>query len=87
MFTRGSAWAAGDETRLGALLPGFHADFQVLETDPLTVPPESLSTLCPAATVVGGEVVSGAIAAAFQGGRDDRSAAVQECCQIEDERV
>jgi hypothetical protein len=57
LFTRGSAYAAGDEERLGTLMPGHHADFLVLDVDPFALPVEELARLRPAQTVVEGEVV------------------------------
>jgi predicted amidohydrolase YtcJ len=57
LFTRGSAYAAGDEERLGTLRPGHHADFLVLDVDPFALPVEELARLRPALTVVEGEVV------------------------------
>jgi predicted amidohydrolase YtcJ len=57
MFTHGSAYAAGDEERLGALAPGYRADFLVLDTDPFALPAGELAALRPALTVVDGKVV------------------------------
>jgi predicted amidohydrolase YtcJ len=58
LFSRGSAYAAGDEARLGTLRPGHRADFLVLDVDPFQLPAEELAALHPAMTVVDGEVVS-----------------------------
>jgi predicted amidohydrolase YtcJ len=65
LFTRGSAYAAGDEERLGALAPGQCADFLVLGVDPFALPAEALAALRPALTVVDGEVV-------YEGGQAPR---------------
>ena len=54
-YTLGAAYAAGRETQLGRLAPGFCADLIVLEVDPFTCPPEALLTLQSAATMLGGE--------------------------------
>lgn len=56
-YTRGSAWAAGWEERLGKLAPGYLADLIVLENDPFTCPPDELATLQPVATMVDGRWV------------------------------
>jgi predicted amidohydrolase YtcJ len=53
IFTLGSAYAGGDERRVGALLPGYCADFVVLDDDPFTIPAEQIAALQPAMTVVG----------------------------------
>ena len=44
IFTRGGAYAAGDEAQLGTLEPGKRADFLVLDQDPFTADPETLAT-------------------------------------------
>ena len=56
-YTLGAAYTAGLEDSLGRLAPGFLADLLVLEADPFECPPEQLSRLAPAATMVGGEWV------------------------------
>jgi predicted amidohydrolase YtcJ len=56
-FSLGPAYAAGMESRLGRLSPGFLADLIVLDDDPFTCEPDVLRTLQPAATMVGGEWV------------------------------
>ncbi len=56
-FTRGPAYAAGMEDRLGMLAPGYLADLIVLDTDPFACPPDDLRTLKPRATMVGGDWV------------------------------
>jgi predicted amidohydrolase YtcJ len=56
-YTRGAAYTAGMEDRLGMLAPGFLADLIVLEADPFELPPDELRELAPSATMVGGEWV------------------------------
>jgi hypothetical protein len=56
-FTRGAAYAAGMEDRLGQLAPGFLADLIVLDTDPFTCEADRLSEILPVKTMVNGEWV------------------------------
>ena len=56
-FTRGAAYTAGWEHRLGKLAPGYLADLIVLDRDPFTCSPDELYTIQPAATMVGGKWV------------------------------
>ena len=56
-YTLGAAYAAGAETRLGRIAPGYLADLIVLEKDPFHSPPEELLTMQSSATLVGGEWV------------------------------
>jgi predicted amidohydrolase YtcJ len=56
-FTRGAAYAAGMEDRLGCLAPGYLADLLVLSIDPFACPPAQLHDLHPDATMVNGEWV------------------------------
>ena len=56
-YTQGSAWNEFAETEKGLLLPGYLADFVVLDGDLLTVPEEQLLQLRVLATVVGGRAV------------------------------
>jgi predicted amidohydrolase YtcJ len=53
------AWLAGDEHRLGRLLPGYLADLVVLDRDPVECDPSELSGLQVVATMVGGRWVHG----------------------------
>ena len=41
-YTWGAAYAAGQETRLGMLTPGYHADLMVLDRNIFALPPEAL---------------------------------------------
>ena len=58
-FTRGAAYAAGWERRLGRLAPGYLADLVVLDDDPFTCPPDRIATIGVVATMVGGRWVHG----------------------------
>ena len=56
-YTYGNAWATFNEQKWGTLAPGRFADVVVLDRDPFTVPAESLGTIKPRYTLVGGKVV------------------------------
>ena len=56
-YTSGNAWATFNEQKWGTLAPGRFADVVVLERDPFAVAPESLGTVTPRYTIVGGKVV------------------------------
>ncbi len=56
-YTVGPAYAAGLESRLGRLAPGYLADLIVLENDPFESPPEEWLSMQPLATMVGGRWV------------------------------
>ncbi|HLQ57935.1 MAG TPA: amidohydrolase [Gemmatimonadales bacterium] len=56
-YTSGDAWATFNEQKWGTLAPGRFADVVVLDRDPFSVPPESLGTVKPRYTIVGGKVV------------------------------
>jgi predicted amidohydrolase YtcJ len=60
-YTVGAAYAGGQEAQQGTLAPGRLADLVVLDEDPFTIPRERLAQLQVAATLVGGEVVHGAL--------------------------
>jgi hypothetical protein len=57
VYTRGSAWIAQAEQRLGSLEPGKLADLVVLTEDYLTVPEDRIPKIRSVMTVVGGTVV------------------------------
>ena len=57
VYTRNGAWFTFEENRKGAIIPGFLADFIVLDKDYLTVPEDDIRFLRPVTTVVGGKVV------------------------------
>src|SRR5881628_1194747 len=56
-YTYGNAWATFNEQKWGTLAPGRFADVVVLDRDPFAVPAESLGTIKPRYTIVGGKVV------------------------------
>jgi predicted amidohydrolase YtcJ len=56
-YTYGNAWASFSEQKWGTLSAGRFADVVVLDRDPFAVPPESLGTIKPRYTIVGGKVV------------------------------
>src|SRR5256714_379301 len=56
-YTYGSAWATFNEQKWGTVAPGRFADLVVLDRDPFAVAPESLGTIKPRYTIVGGKVV------------------------------
>jgi len=55
--TRGAAYAAGQEARVGTITPGIQADWVVLSQDPMTGPPETIPDTTVLATYVGGRRV------------------------------
>jgi len=56
-YTSGNAWATFNEQKWGTLAPGRFADVVVLDRDPFGVPAESLATIKPRFTIVGGKVI------------------------------
>ena len=60
-YTVGAAYAGGQEAHQGSLTPGKLADLVVLAENPFTIPAERLAGAEVAATLVGGEVVHGAL--------------------------
>lgn len=56
-FTAGAARAVHQEDRRGRLLPGFACDMTVLDIDPLTADPTSLTRASVVMTVINGEIV------------------------------
>jgi predicted amidohydrolase YtcJ len=56
-YTYGNAWATFNEQKWGTLARDRFADIVVLDRDPFTVPPESLGTIKPRFTFVGGRLV------------------------------
>lgn len=57
VYTRGSAWIAQSEDRVGSIEPGKLADLAVLGEDYLTVPEDRIPKIRSVLTVVGGKVV------------------------------
>ncbi len=57
VYTRGSAWIAHMEDRIGSIEPGRLADLIVLTEDYLTVPEDRIRKIRSVMTIVGGKVV------------------------------
>jgi predicted amidohydrolase YtcJ len=60
-YTVGAAYAGGQEERQGSLVPGKLADLIVVSDDPFTAPPERIAQTQVLATLVGGQLVHGAL--------------------------
>lgn len=56
-FTTGAAYAAGMESRLGKLAPGYLADLLVLDQDLFNIDPELIRDVRPLGTMIAGEWV------------------------------
>ena len=56
-YTVNNAWAAGEETMKGALVPGMLADLVLLDRDPFEIPPSEIKDVRVLLTVVGGKSV------------------------------
>ncbi len=54
LHTRAPAWFTFEEDEKGAIAPGMHADFIVLDGNPLTVPPDDLRSLRVERTFIAG---------------------------------
>jgi len=59
--TSSNAYLMFQESNIGAIRPGLLADMLVLDRDYLTVPVDQIKDIVPVATIVGGQVVSGAL--------------------------
>lgn len=59
--TRGNAALMFGENYLGSIAPGLLADMVVLDRDYLTVPEDEIRDIKPAATIVAGKIVHGAL--------------------------
>lgn len=59
--TRGNAWLLFCENYLGSIAPGLLADMVVLDRDYLTVPEDEIRDIKPAASIVAGKIVHGAL--------------------------
>jgi hypothetical protein len=57
MATRGSAFAAREESSRGSLAPGKLADFVILSGNPIEVPPDEVRNIRVERTVLGGKTV------------------------------
>jgi len=60
-YTQGSAYAAVEETQIGTLEAGKFADLAVLSQNIFSVPPKSVGKTTVVLTMVGGQIVHGAI--------------------------
>jgi predicted amidohydrolase YtcJ len=60
LYTSGSAWISGEESKKGTLEVGKFADLAVLSADYFSVPVEQIKDIESVLTVVGGKVVYGA---------------------------
>lgn len=60
-YTLGAAYAGGQEAHQGSIAPGKLADFVVLGEDLFAIPAERIAQTPVVATIVGGEVVYGAL--------------------------
>jgi predicted amidohydrolase YtcJ len=60
-YTAGAAYAGAQEDHQGTLAPGKLADLVILAEDPFTTPPERIAGAEVAATIIGGELVHGAL--------------------------
>lgn len=56
-YTTGAAYAAGVDTQLGRLVPGFLADLIILDENPYTCEPQAIMKIKSLATMVGGQWV------------------------------
>ena len=55
-YTRNGAYSGFAEDRVGAIRPGYLADFTILAEDPATVAPADIDAIPVTATVIGGDV-------------------------------
>lgn len=56
-YTYGGAWLSFEENTKGTIEPGRYADLIVLDSDPLTIPPEQILTMKVDQTWLGGKLV------------------------------
>ncbi len=59
LFTSGSAWFSGEESKKGTIAPGQLADLAMLSADYFNVPEEDIKGIESVLTIVGGKVVYG----------------------------
>lgn len=59
LYTSGSAWFSGEESKKGTIAPGQLADLAVLSADYFNVPDEGIKDIESVLTIVGGRVVYG----------------------------
>jgi len=56
-YTYAGAWLSFEENVKGSIEPGKYADLIILDSDPLTIPPEQLLTMKVDQTYIGGKLV------------------------------
>ena len=56
-YTTTSAFASGNENRMGRIAPSYFADLIILDKDPLTITAEELINLKPSAVMIAGQWV------------------------------
>ena len=56
-YTTTSAFASGNENRMGRIAPSYFADLIILDKDPLTIHAEELINLKPSAVMISGQWV------------------------------
>lgn len=60
LYTSGSSWFSGEESKKGMVAPGMLADLTVLSADYFSIPEEDIKGIESVLTIVGGNVVYGA---------------------------
>src|SRR5258708_37383512 len=60
LFTSGPAWFEQQENENGKIIPGYLADFALLDKDFFTIPDDEIKSLTSVLTIVDGRVVFGA---------------------------
>jgi predicted amidohydrolase YtcJ len=60
LFTSGAAWFEQQENENGKILPGYLADFALLDKDFFTIPDDEIKSITSVLTIVDGRVVFGA---------------------------
>ncbi len=60
LFTAGGAWFMNAESEVGAIAPGYLADFAVLDRDYFAVPEDQIKSISSILTIMDGKVVFGA---------------------------
>lgn len=60
LFTSGAAWFMNTESQMGAIAPGYLADFVLLDRDYFAVPEDQIKSISSVLTIMDGRVVFGA---------------------------
>ena len=71
LYTRANGWFVREESQLGSIEPGKHADLVVLDRDYFSVPNEELKRIRSVMTIVGGNIVHDANVLRVERERDD----------------